>query len=546
MTQLLEPAERRPTPGRPAGSGRTGRSAALLPPGELRSVPAYLVKMGLLAGVVALAVYGLPQLYSKKEWGGFAAVAASTVLILWVYLSPRRIHLKYLVPGTLLLLAFMVYPIAYLIQISFTNFGDGHLVTKQQAIAAITNDSVQPVPNAPTYVLTVATKGNPADPEANFVFLLTAPDGKVYVGTSSGISAVPLRPVTLSPTGGVTAAPGYRILSPIEVNNLGSRLQGFSVPLPRNQFIRSLGISEAYIGKATMRYVAKTDTFVNLTTGTTYRPENGQFVATNGSGDTLSAGWKSNVGLANYTAVFKDPDIRGPFLKILAWTFSFALITVTVTFFFGLFLAVVLNHPRLRGRVLYRSILLLPYAMPAFISILVWASMFNQEFGLINSILHVHINWLGSEWWAKSAILLTSLWLGFPYMFLVSLGVLQSVPSDLLEAAHVDGAGGLRAFRHITFPLLLVAVEPLLIASFAFNFNNFNMIQFLTGGAPFTYGSVEAGSTDIVISYTYRLAFGGAGAQYGFAAALSVLLFIMVGTISIIGFRRTQALRTMT
>jgi arabinogalactan oligomer/maltooligosaccharide transport system permease protein len=182
--------------------------------------------------------------------------------------------------------------------------------------------------------------------------------------------------------------------------------------------------------------------------------------------------------------------------------------------------------------------------MPAFISILVWASMYNTQFDLINSLFHVHINWLGNQWSAKVAIIITNLWLGFPYMFLVSMGVLQSVPVDLIEAAHVDGAGGYRAFRYVTFPLLLATVEPLLIGSFAFNFNNFNMIKLLTGGAPFTYGSVQAGSTDLVISYTYRLAFGGQS-QYGFAAALSVFLFILVGVMSVTALRRTQAFRIM-
>jgi arabinogalactan oligomer/maltooligosaccharide transport system permease protein len=97
----------------------------------------------------------------------------------------------------------------------------------------------------------------------------------------------------------------------------------------------------------------------------------------------------------------------------------------------------------------------------------------------------------------------------------------------------------------VTFPLLLVTVEPLLVASFAFNFNNFNVIELLTGGGPFTYNSVTAGSTDLVISYTYRLAFTSNTHQYGFAAALSVVLFILVAVMSISGLRRTQAFRGM-
>lgn len=509
-------------------------------------MPAYLVKMGLLAAVVALAVYSLPELYSNHEWLGFGAVVVSTVVILWVYLSRKRIHLKYLVPGTILLLAFQVYPIAYLLQISFSNYGDGHFLTEASAVAAIVQDSVQPVPNAPSYSLAVATKGNPADPKANFVFFLTGPTGKIYIGTPAGLSSFPVHDVKLSPTGSVTSAPGYNFLGPIEVNNLGARLADYSVPLGHGEFIRAVGISSAYVGRATMQFDQRTGDFVDLATGVKYAPYRGTFVATNGSGDTLTAGWRAGVGFSNYTRILTDSSIRGPFLKILVWTFCFALISVVSTFAVGLFLAIVLNHPRLRGKAVYRSGLLFPWAMPAFISIMVWASMFNPQFGLVNTLFHLHVNWTGNEWWAKAMLLITNLWLGFPYMFLISLGVLQSVPADLIEAAHVDGANGYRAFRNVTFPLLLLTVEPLLISSFAFNFNNFNMIQLMTGGAPYSYGSAIAGSTDLVISYTYRLAFGGQGAQYGFAGALSIVLFIIVAAISIAGLRRTQAFRTMT
>ena len=540
MAHVKEP----PSNGASTTSGRPGRTIPSLLPGDLRSVPAYLVKVGLLGGVVALAVYALPPLYSRRLWVGFAAVAVATVLILWVYLGKRHIHLKYLVPGTILLVIFQVYPIAYLLQISFTDYGDGHLVSEQQAIATNTADSVQPVANAPSYSLGVATKGNPADTSATFVFFLTGPTGKVYLGTPSGLRSISSKGITLSPMGAAISAPGYHFLTPVEVNNLGARLQNYSVPLGHGEFIRSLGVSAAYVGRATLVFDQRTGEFVNVVTGTKYRPESGLFVATDGSGQSLSVGWKAGVGFSNYTNVLTSPDIRGPFLKILLWTFSFALISVVATFALGLFLAIVLNHPRLRGKALYRSAYLFPYAMPAFISILVWGSMFNQQFGLVNSLLHVHINWFGSQWYAKGAILLTNLWLGFPYMFLVSLGVLQSVPSDLLEAAQVDGANGVGAFRHVTFPLLLMTVEPLLISSFAFNFNNFNMIKLLTDGAPFTYGSSTAGSTDLVISYTYRLAFGGQ-AEYGFAAALSVFLFILVGVISVAGMRRTQAFKAV-
>jgi arabinogalactan oligomer/maltooligosaccharide transport system permease protein len=137
-----------------------------------------------------------------------------------------------------------------------------------------------------------------------------------------------------------------------------------------------------------------------------------------------------------------------------------------------------------------------------------------------------------------------NLWLGLPYMFLISTGALQAIPSELQEAARVDGARNWQVFRLVNLPLLLVALTPLLIASFAFNFNNFNNIYLLTGGGPAVEGSNVAGATDILISYTYKIAFAaGKGNDYGLAAAVSIIIFFIVGTISAISFSRSKALR---
>jgi arabinogalactan oligomer/maltooligosaccharide transport system permease protein len=139
-------------------------------------------------------------------------------------------------------------------------------------------------------------------------------------------------------------------------------------------------------------------------------------------------------------------------------------------------------------------------------------------------------------------VLLTNLWLGFPYMFLVTTGALQAIPGDLKEAATMDGASGFMNFRKITLPLMIVTTAPLLVATFAFNFNNFNIIFLLTEGGPFTPDNPTAGGTDILISYTIRLAFGAGGAQFGFASAIAVLLFILTGIIAALQFRYTRAL----
>ena len=136
-----------------------------------------------------------------------------------------------------------------------------------------------------------------------------------------------------------------------------------------------------------------------------------------------------------------------------------------------------------------------------------------------------------------------NLWLGYPYLMLVTSGALQSIPSDMYEAAMIDGATGWQHFRKITLPLLLVAVGPLLMSSYVFNFNNFDLIYlFIEGGPPIVGASTQAGHTDILISYVYKLAFesGGRGVQYGLASAISILVFLIVGTITLFQYRFTN------
>ena len=143
-------------------------------------------------------------------------------------------------------------------------------------------------------------------------------------------------------------------------------------------------------------------------------------------------------------------------------------------------------------------------------------------------------------------MLIVSIWMTTPYFFLISLGALQSIPQELTDAARVDGGGAWAVFRRVTLPLLLVAVAPLMIASFAFNFNNFGAIYLLTGGGPYTGESSVAGSTDILISYAYKLAIAtGRGQDFALSSAVAVVIFLIVGTVSGILFYRSKSLENL-
>ena len=155
----------------------------------------------------------------------------------------------------------------------------------------------------------------------------------------------------------------------------------------------------------------------------------------------------------------------------------------------------------------------------------------------------MHIPWLFDPWWAKVSVIVVSVWLTVPYFLLISLGALQSIPGELVEAARVDGGGGWQIFRRVTLPLLLIVVAPLMIASFAVNFNSFVTIYLLTAGGPASNDQSVAGATDILITYTYKLAFeAGKGNDFGLASAVSIFIFMIVAVITGAAFWKTGSL----
>ncbi|MGX6601280.1 ABC transporter permease subunit, partial [Micromonosporaceae bacterium Da 78-11] len=493
-----------------------------------------LFKIVLLGLTVAIAIWAAFPLAEARAWTGLAILTATTAGLLYLYLTPRHIPAKYLIPGTLFLVVFQLFPVLLTASTAFTNFGDGHRGDKGDAVVAIQTASVTQVPGSQQYALTVATRGD------RLVFLITDPATKVVsAGDTDGLKALAAGDVTVTGSGKVTAANGYRVLDVGQASLRSKEITDLAVPTAGGA-IRSSGLSRAYEGKAGRAYDRGCDCITDTVTGRTWTADEnvGAFVAADG--ERLAQGWKVQVGLHNFTRVLTDPAISGPFLRTLVWNFAFAVASTGGTFVLGMLCALALHSPRVRGRKFYRVLLVLPYAMPSFAMLLVWRDMFNTDFGLINNLFGTHVDWFGGSGSARIAVLLVQLWLGYPYMFLVTTGALQAIPAELTEASRIDGAGAWQSFRRITQPLLMVALTPLLIASFAFNFNNFNAIYLTTEGGPFPADNPANGATDLLITYTYRIAFGGAGAQYGFAAAVSIFIFLIVAVVSAASFRQTR------
>ena len=498
---------------------------------SLWGIVAKIVLLGLLD---AMAVLAAVRLAEQDETILIVIVIAATIGINWIYLTPKAVPLKYLVPGTVFLVTFLVYPVGYNVFLSTTNFGTGNIVSKDQAIAQILDRATVSDAEGRRFQLTVlAGEGD------ELALYLLADDGTELLGTAEGVSE--LEPDDVVRDGDrITAVGGYRALTLGDASQRQQEIVALEIPTDTGVIKVSTFTTASERTKAVV-YDEERDVMVRTTDDTEFSPVDGRYTAADG--EQLLPGWRAFVGAENYQRIVDNESIRGPFLRTFLWTIAFAAISVFLTLALGLVMAMTLDHERLHGRRLYRSLLIIPYAVPSFMTALIWAGLLNQEFGVVNRMLGMDINWLNDPWMAKVSVLLVNLWLGYPYMMLVSMGALQTIPGSVLEAAYVDGAGPWQAFRYVKFPLLLITLSPLLISSFAFNFNNFNVIYLLTRGGPPVAGSeTPAGHTDILISYTFRLAFeGGRGQDYGFAAAISVVIFLVVALISAVSFSRTKA-----
>jgi arabinogalactan oligomer/maltooligosaccharide transport system permease protein len=242
-------------------------------------------------------------------------------------------------------------------------------------------------------------------------------------------------------------------------------------------------------------------------------------------------------GLATATGAMLDAEFYGVFVKTLIWTFVNVFFHVVI----GVFLAVMLNR-HLPGKSLFRVLLILPWAVPQYITALTWRGMFNTDSGAINAVLGAvfgaaPLPWLTDETLAFAAAIITNLWLGFPFMMVIALGGLQSIPRELYEAAEIDGASPWKQFWNVTVPLLKPVMIPAITLGIVWTFNNINIVWLVSnGGQP-------ADSTHILVSYVYRAAFNLY--RYGYAAAFSFIIFLLLALWSLFFMRKTAATETV-
>ena len=485
--------------------------------------------------VGALILAGARFLQNKSWFLGFFFFVASA-LILYFYSTQKRIPGKYLLPGLLLLFLFHIYPAFYSGYVAFTNVSNGHWLSKSQAIDAMINDSYMPVENAAPIPFQIAKKVD--NDEVYLIFQY--PEKTYWAGNNSNLIDLKPSEIRISTDGKVEKLLGFQI---VNVQSIVEDLGSIRVRLKDGSSLQPQDFEYLSVSRHTLIYSAKKDQITNIVTGTQYRPDdNGQMVSQ--SGELLYPGWTANVGFRNFSKIANDDEIRRPLLRVLVWTVVNAFLMVTLSFLMGIALALVMNYKHMRSRRFYRTIFITPMAVPSVISILVWAGLFTTKTGIIDRFFHIDTAWLTEATPARIAILIVEVWLTFPYMFLISTGAIQSIPSEILEAAEIDGGSPFKIFRLIKLPLVLRTLSPLLVTSMAGALNAFGVIFLLTNGAPvFSDSNGNAGATDILISYSYKLAFNGQEVNnYSMASALSILNFIMVAIASIYGYRRMKTM----
>ncbi|MBD3641377.1 MAG: maltose ABC transporter permease MalF [Marinobacter sp.] len=489
------------------------------------------LKWGALAVLVAAALYLILALYLQREFVFAMLFLVLTASAVAVFVSKKLYAHRYIFPAIAGMGLFVIFPLMYTVGIGFTNYSATNLLSFEQVKDNLLSRTYQSEAVRYDFSTYRTDEGYVLYLEGEQQSLATPP-----LELASGESRAPLFPVESAPAG-----------EPLQIRDiikLRQELSGLTLVTDDNRELSQASL-RSFAAIHPQFTLHENGTLTNNQTGETYFPNHEIGFYVNGKGEKLVPGWTVNIGWANYVKVVTDPSISGPFLQIFIWTLSFAVATVIFTLALGLLLANLLQWEQIRGKGFYRTMLILPYAVPAFISILVFKGLFNQNFGEINLVLEglfgVRPDWFSDPALARTMILIVNTWLGYPYMMLLCMGLLQAIPKDLYEASAMDGAGPINNLFNITLPLIIKPLMPLLIASFAFNFNNFVLIALLTGGAPDIIGaSTPAGTTDLLVSYTYRIAFQDSGQNFGLAAAIATVIFLVVGALSLINLKLSK------
>ncbi|MBN1565772.1 MAG: ABC transporter permease subunit [Anaerolineae bacterium] len=502
----------------------------------------YALNLGVM-GVILIAILRvILLLYADGLYPLASVLSAIAVFLAIIYLRRRFTPVRWFGIGIALALLFTLYPILYTFYLSTTNMKSGHLMTKQQAINQL-EDQTYLVEGDQSYGWTAFV-----NPGGEYALWLMPDEG-------AGLLAFPGEPLEEVP-------PGEKGVGELDEDRIPISLEGYE-RLPQNKtvaiiaqlgeinfgedpnIVRIRSLREAAPLKQKYQYDSDLDAVVDLETGEIYRPIDGTFTSTEGA--ELAPGYIVFAGVKNFDSFLGNPGFREPLFQILLWNISFAFWSVALSFALGL--VVTLLFEGLPGSRIIRALLIIPWPIPVLISILIWRSMLDPDVGFVAPVLESIFGsspaWFQDKNWTRIGVIMVNVWLSYPYFYVISAGAIRSIPHEIYDAAVVDGAGPWNKFYHISLPLLLRILMPLLIASFTFNFNNFNVIYIFNFGKPAMPNTVvPMGHTDILISFVYRLAFITTNVtNYGLAAAITVMLFLLIAIMVVFQARFTNLFR---
>lgn len=249
------------------------------------------------------------------------------------------------------------------------------------------------------------------------------------------------------------------------------------------------------------------------------------------------------VGFTNFGDIFSG-RMADTFFPVFSWTLIWAVFATITNFFFGIILALLINTKGLKFKKMWRTIFVITIAVPQFISLLIMRNLLNDE-GPVNALLHklglIHhsLPFLSDPIWAKFSIIFVNMWIGIPFTMLIATGIIMNLPSEQIEAAEIDGASKFQVFKSITFPQILLIMTPNLIQQFIGNINNFNVIYLLTGGGPTNSQYYQAGTTDLLVTWLYKLTV--TAADYNLASVVGILIFAVSAIFSLLAYTRTAS-----
>lgn len=251
------------------------------------------------------------------------------------------------------------------------------------------------------------------------------------------------------------------------------------------------------------------------------------------------------VAFKNFANVITG-DMASTFFPVLVWTLIWAVMATVTCFIFGVILALLINTKGIKGKKFWRTLFVLTMAVPQFVSLLIMRNLLNDA-GPINStlmnlgIIKSALPFLTDPTWAKFSIIFVNMWIGIPVTMIITTGILQNLPTDQIEAARIDGANSFQIFRSITFPQILFVMMPSLIQQLVGNINNFNVIYLLTGGGPSNSDFYGAGSTDLLVTWLYKLTVDTM--DYNLASVIGILIFILSAVFSLAAYTRTNSFK---